>query len=247
MIVIPMAGDSRRFRDAGYETPKYMLALHGRPLFDWTLLSFASEFRREDFLFVARDGYDTYHFLRTRLAVLGIAKADIVMLAAPTLGQADTVAQGLMRQGVPQTEPLCIFNIDTIRPGVNISPMRDAAGWLEVFRAQGEHWSFIEPDRQDPKWVRRCSEKQRISDLCSTGLYFFSSASLFFDALSAERRNPSSCELFVAPLYNHLVAAGLKVGWREVPCDRVILSGVPGEYEALKSPSFAASLVPLAP
>ena len=34
MIVFPMAGLSRRFSEAGYDQPKYMLPLEGGPCFD---------------------------------------------------------------------------------------------------------------------------------------------------------------------------------------------------------------------
>ena len=34
MIVIPMAGESRRFREAGYDQPKYMLPLDVAPLYN---------------------------------------------------------------------------------------------------------------------------------------------------------------------------------------------------------------------
>ena len=34
MFVIPMAGESRRFRDAGFSDPKFRLDAHGAPVFD---------------------------------------------------------------------------------------------------------------------------------------------------------------------------------------------------------------------
>lgn len=235
MIVIPMAGTSRRFAEAGYGKPKYMLPLAGRPLFDWTLLSFAAYFQSEEFLFIARDVDETQRFLDERIAGLGVRSARVVMLAAPTAGQAETVEAGLEAAGVGNDMPLAIFNIDTIRPHMNISPIPGADGWLEVFRVAGDNWSFVEPDAEDQRWVRRCTEKVRISDLCCTGLYAFSSAGLFCRALSAERLRPSSHELFVAPLYNHLIAEGFRIGWREAPAGDVLLSGVPKEYEDLKT------------
>lgn len=233
MIVIPMAGESRRFKLAGYDAPKYMLPLEGRPLFDWALLSFAAYFASEPFLFILRDVSGAPAFVAERLKQLGVQTAHIVVLEDPTAGQAETVEIGLERAGVRPDEPLAIFNIDTIRPGIDIAPPAGCMGWLEVFEAEGDGWSFIEPMSDQPDRVARCVEKIRISDYCCTGFYQFVTASLFTEALAAERASPSSHELFVAPMYNHLIARGVQIGWRKTPSDKVILSGVPAEYEVL--------------
>lgn len=234
MIVIPMAGESSRFRKAGYAQPKYMLPLYDRPLFDWAVLSFASSFASERFLFVVRDTHATPAFVEARATAMGIARFDIVVLDAPTSGQAETVEVGLARHtSTGDDEPLTIFNIDTIRPNAIVDSVPGTSGWLEVFRVPGDNWSFITLDPDDPARVARCTEKQRISDLCCTGLYQFGGAAAFLGALEAERAKPSSHELFVAPLYNHLIARGARIGWREVATPSVILSGVPDEYHAL--------------
>lgn len=237
MIVIPMAGESSRFRKAGYDRPKYRLELAGRPLLDWTMLSFRALFAEECFLFVARDVDDAAAFLRERVGVLGIARSEIVLLNAPTGGQADTVALGLAGATVPDSETLTIFNIDTIRPRYTppLDPkIRNAAGWLEVFQGPGDDWSFVEPAMGHGPLVRRTAEKVRISNLCCTGLYTFRSPALFRTALEVERRRPSSSELYVAPIYNHLIEQGQQVAYVRISADEVLFSGVPAEYEALR-------------
>lgn len=235
MIVIPMAGLSSRFTRAGYQLPKYMLPLAGRPLFDWAVLSFAAQFADQPFLFIVRDVAGTRDFVADRCRALGIADAAIVVLDRETAGQAETVEIGLTGAAVAPTAPLAIFNIDTIRPDIDPAPLAGMDGWLEVFRTAGDNWSFVEPDPRELALAARTTEKVRISDLCCTGLYQFGARRLFDAALAAERAAPSSHELFVAPLYNHLIAQGLRIGWREVPAKSVILSGVPAEYEALLS------------
>ncbi len=238
MVVIPMAGESRRFLQAGYEQPKYMLQLDGRPVFDWSVLSFRKMFAGSDFLFIARDIKGTAPFIQERLKVLGIQGAKIVLLESPTTGQAETVELGLKQASVSGAEPILIFNIDTMRPGFDMDDSPSDAGFLEVFRTSGDNWSFVEPDSNHFGRVKRCTEKQRISELCCTGMYFFKRSEYFKEALAVERRNPSSHELFVAPLYNHLIASGCMIGWREVTPSEVILCGVPAEYEALRERSL---------
>lgn len=233
MIVIPMAGASRRFIEAGYDRPKYMLELRGRPLFDWAVASFAGSFETEDFLFIVRDISGTPEFVARRVEALGLLSVRTVVLDSPTAGQAETVELGIDKAAISNQAALAIFNIDTIRPGLDPSGLPGMEGWLEVFRSPGDDWSFIELNPRDPARVARTSEKQRISNLCCTGLYQFERAELFREALEEERAAPSSHELFAAPIYNHLIAHGHPIGWRETPADQVILSGVPEEYEAL--------------
>ena len=44
MILIPMAGISRRFMREHYTVPKYMLEAHGKSLFEWAIMSFQKYF-----------------------------------------------------------------------------------------------------------------------------------------------------------------------------------------------------------
>jgi len=234
MIVIPMAGASSRFSRAGYKVPKYMLPLDGRPLFDWSLLSFKAYFSTDFFLFVCRDIGGTEAFIRARAAALGIGRYSVVVLESETLGQADTVDLGLAKASVSDSDSLTIFNIDTIRPGVQKELFPGGDGWLETFSAPGDAWSFVEVDQADPNLVVRTTEKIRISDFCCTGLYGFTSKALFSRAVLAERKLLQSHELYIAPIFNHLISAGNSVRCYGVAREDVIFSGVPEEYEALQ-------------
>ncbi|MCG8440874.1 MAG: glycosyltransferase family 2 protein [Caulobacterales bacterium] len=246
MIVIPMAGLSRRFAEAGYPRPKYMLDLHGRPVFDYAISSFRGRFGAEPFLFVLRDVQGTADFVAARLAALGISGAHIVSLDAPTQGQAQTVAMGLARCEVASDAPLTIFNIDSFRPGFHMTPGERAAdGYLEVFHGEGDAWSFVAPaDPTAPAGrAERVVEKDRISDLCCTGLYYFRTRAGFAAAYEAEQRAPSQqlSEHYVAPIYNQLLANGRTVLYRLIASDEVVFCGVPSEYERLlASPHIAA-------
>ena len=232
MIVIPMAGRSQRFRDAGYARPKYELELHGRSVFAHAVGSFAASFATTPVLFIA--AADAASFVRREARALGVAEFEVASLAAPTAGQAETVELGLDATG--WTGALTIFNIDTFRPGFAFpgEPLASADGWLEVFRGEGANWSYVRPAPEGP-WALETAEKRPISDLCCTGLYHFARAADFRAALEAERAAPQAAELYVAPLYNHLIAGGARIGWRLVAPQDVVFCGVPAEYEALKA------------
>lgn len=223
-----MAGLSSRFARAGFTEPKYRLPLAGRPMLDWSILSFAADLSTEPLLFVFRDVAGTAAFVRERAEACGVRRPLFVELDAPTTGQAETVALGLAGGEVPDATPLTIFNIDTLRPGLRAGTPKGAAGLLEVVRAEGDHWSFVDPDPVRPGVARCVTEKERVSDLCCTGLYAFGSAGLFRRALKTAR--PAAGELYVAPLYNEIIAEGGEVRYAVTRTDDVFFAGTPQEY-----------------
>lgn len=236
MIVLPMAGLSRRFLDAGYDRPKYELLLAGRPVFDWALLSFERSFTTEPIMLVYRDMPGLTRFLEERCTACGASNVKLVPLPEPTRGQAETVALGLDKAGSGSDDPLTIFNIDTFRPGLSIaSSVSECRGSLETFVGEGSHWSFVEPSAPDSDRVRRVVEKVRISHYCCTGLYQFSDTRTFSRAYEQELANRSSHELFVAPLYQHMINDGLEVRYTVIDPSEVLFCGTPDEYELLRS------------
>lgn len=237
MIVFPMAGLSSRFTKAGYDRPKYMLPLWGGTVFDHAVRSFAPRFAQEQFLFIYRETGGAEDFIRDRLAHLGVRSPVLARLEHETAGQAETVEFGLDRAGVADDEALTIFNIDTFRkPGAILEgPPASASGWLEVFHGEGANWSYVKPDPARPGFALQTTEKVPVSDLCCTGLYHFSSAAGFGEALRRERAAPQMHELYVAPIYNHLIGAGEAVGYAVIANPDVVFCGVPDEYEALRA------------
>ena len=95
MIVFTMAGESRRFSDAGYRIPKYMLPIGAANCFACAVSGFRSAFGREKFLFVLRDVDGTAAFVEAQIRKLGLSDARIVALGSRTAGQAETAALGL--------------------------------------------------------------------------------------------------------------------------------------------------------
>ena len=242
MIVIPMAGQSKRFADAGFARPKYMLDLCGQSVFARAVSSFAAQFASEDFLFICRDIDDTPGFIAAELAGLaqgGPARFDIAVLDHVTTGQAETVALGLKQANIDPDTPLTVFNIDTFRPGFRYPDGLNLAridGYLEVFRGPGTHWSFVRPKGAAAQTgiAAEVAEKTRISDLCSTGLYYFRRARMFTDLYDRAARVDLAAqpmgERFVAPLYNMAIQDGADIRYHQIPREAVIFCGTPAEY-----------------
>jgi len=236
MIVIPMAGLSSRFFKAGYTKPKYMLEAHGESLFAHAIKSFSEYFQKEEFLFIIRDVLGTVDFIKQEIAALGIKDAQIFILDKETRGQAESVYLGL--QSLSSTEEsITIFNIDTFRPEFRYpEKIAEWDGYLEVFAGEGANWSFAKPLHSETTQVIETAEKRPISNLCSTGLYYFKSIALFNAAYDDYLAKPEAewekGELYIAPLYNYLIQEEKNIHYHLIERNEVIFCGVPDEYLA---------------
>ncbi|WP_434341222.1 glycosyltransferase family 2 protein [Motilimonas cestriensis] len=242
MIVIPMAGLSSRFFKAGYQQPKYMLMAHEQTLFAHAINSFKAYFASETFLFIVRDLYQTRDFVEQQAKELGIQNIIIVELNEATRGQAETVTLGLAQLD-QQAGPITIFNIDTFRPNFLFPAIQTQCdGYLEVFRGSGDNWSFAKPINEQSTQVIETAEKRPISDLCSTGLYYFAEMQDYLSAYHHYAALPQGQwekgELYIAPLYNYLIAQGKAIHYHLIERREVIFCGVPAEYDAFKETSL---------
>lgn len=233
MIVIPMVGLSSRFFKTGFTKPKFQLDLAGQSVFAHAVRSFEHYFKSDRFLFVTRTDYQTPAFVKRELDKLGVDDYVVKSLSHDTRGQAETVSLGL--GDTSDDEPIYIFNIDTFRYRYRKPDfVGSCAGYLEVFEGEGDHWSFVEADAAGN--VVRTTEKERISSLCSDGLYYFRQRADFESALEHARRSGSTVkgEYYIAPLYNRLIETGATVKFDIVDSENIDFCGTPDEFQNLK-------------
>lgn len=235
MIVIPMVGKSSRFFKEGYSEPKYKLRIGNLTVFERSVLSFEQYFKTDKFLFLVRTDYSASDFVVEKLDKLGVLDYSVIEFPYETEGQADTVYQGIQKCGafIDDAEPLYIFNIDTFRPGFVKSERSMDDGYLEVFLGEGTHWSFALPGSGYS--VLKTTEKDRISDFCSNGLYYFKNSKLFKEAFENTVREGlrDKGEFYIAPLYNYLIDRGNSVSYELIPTEQIIFCGTPDEYKAV--------------
>ena len=233
MIIIPMLGQSSRFFTAGYALPKYKLPLGGETVFSKSVKSFERLFASEPFLFLVRRDHNAINFVGETVSRLGIKDYRIIEFNAETRGQAESVLLGT--SGYEGSIPIVIFNIDTI--GHNFTwPEQESFGdgFIEVFESEGENWSFIEPGPDGR--VLRTTEKERISNLCSNGMYGFARLLDFRNAYEEYKQQNRSVrgEIYIAPLYNLLIEKGMNIRYRTLKQGITEHCGIPGDYEFLK-------------
>ncbi|ASG24261.1 glycosyltransferase family 2 protein [Nitrospirillum viridazoti] len=230
-VIITMAGMGQRFRDAGYTVPKYRIEAHGRTLFAWSMLSLRSFIEAgSPFIFVALRQDGAEDFIREQAAALGIRDVSLVELDALTDGQATSALAA--RDAVAHPDrPMLVYNIDThVDPAHLPADAVRGDGWVPCFPGPGAAWSFARAD-EDGRIVE-LREKERISDDATVGLYWFSSFTLYARSYAEFFANPANMakgEKYIAPLYNHLIRAGLPVYLHRMPFAAVVPLGTPAE------------------
>lgn len=215
IAVLPMAGRGRRFADRGYETPKPLIEVYGKPMFAWALQSL-EELSISRFVVVALREHET----QFNLSMLfqkhwkQDAQLEFVFLPDVTEGQLCTVmaAEEFFREN----QPLIIAASDTLVKGnlatdIGQQP-ENSAGLISVAPLPGNRWSFARTDSEGK--VVEVAEKIRISDHASTGLYFFNNANQFrkYAQQILDDQEKTWGEYYVIPVYQKMINDGLWVG-----------------------------------
>lgn len=237
-VIITMAGLGSRFRKAGWNIPKYMIEVKGKTLFEWSMQSFdAMRDRIDRFVFIAMkdEACDVQEWIETKCKELGIAKHFVKVIDYLTEGQAATAMLG-----TPYCDPsheLLIYNIDTyVEPDAFVFTGK-GCGVIPCFHAEGDHWSFVELD-EDGK-AKRVAEKERISDNCSVGAYWFVTVdfykNLFIKYYSTHYTDKR--EKYIAPMYDKMINmySDMDVYITDIPKEKVHVLGTPeevAEFEA---------------
>lgn len=231
-IVITMAGLGMRFRKAGYNVPKYMIEAKGRTLFEWSMESLKGYGNDNTYYFIVRKEDGASEFINKKCDELGIKKHYLIELDAPTDGQATTAL--LCGQYWEREDELLIYNIDTyVEAGCMNSKELSGDGFIPCFYGEGDHWSFVKLNENGDAVLVK--EKERISDNCTLGAYYFKSCALYEELYreyyTSCPENARNGERYVAPLYNYLIGKGGKVRISNVAKDKVHVLGTPEELQ----------------
>jgi len=233
-VVIPMAGLGSRFLKAGYDVPKPFLDLAGEPMIQRVVENL--DIPGANYIMVVR----REHMGKYRAALekaMGSRSHQIVEVETLTEGAACTVlhAHRLVDSGTP----LLIANSDQI---VDMD-INDYISDCSSRGLDGSILTFIDSKR-DPKWsfarlgksglVAEVREKVPISEYATVGIYLFARGSDFVGhALDMIVRNERvNNEFYVCPVYNHLIARGLKVGIFNISESQMHGTGTPEDLGA---------------
>lgn len=229
-----MGGLGSRFRKIGYTVPKYMIEAKGKSLFEWSLISlegFKEDVHQYIFIAMKDENNDVESFITRECKKLKIVNYHLILLDYLTDGQATTAL--LAEKYWEPMNSLLIYNIDTyVEAGEMNSSMLKGDGFIPCFQAEGNHWSFVRLDESGK--VVEIKEKQRISNHCTLGAYYFKSCDLYkrlYNDYYGNNPELVNGEKYVAPLYDHLLTLGGKIYITDIKPDKVHVLGTPQELQ----------------
>lgn len=225
-VIIPLVGNSSRFFKEGYTSVKYKLPLSKSKSILWHILSYID--REYNLIIVTNIKFDDTEWLNNILSELNFLNFEIIKLG-DTDGQLTTVKLGIQKSKiVDMSDELIIYNGDTVRHLPFNFDFKSYDGVIEVFEQDGEQWSFVDKIGL----VTKVTEKNKISNYCSTGLYGFKNINLFLNY--ADKTKMVNGEKYIAPMYNNLIIDNLKVKSFLSKINNFSSCGTPKEYETNK-------------
>ncbi len=223
-IVMPMAGRGKRFAEVGYEKPKPLIPIHGRPMTQVVIENLRPS-RPHRFIFlILREHADAFGFDRHLLS--WAPGSEIVYVDSVTQGAACTVL--LARDLIDNDDELMTANCDQwvdvpIDDYLDHMDRERADGMIMTMWSDDPKWSFVKFDPQGS--IVEVVEKKLVSNEATVGIYNFRKGRDFVraaDAMIAEDFRVNG-EFYVAPAYNWLIAEG----------QRLIVHNVGKEYAGM--------------
>jgi len=237
-LVIPMAGRGRRFAEAGYELPKPLIPVRGRPMIQVVMENLRpAEAHR--FIFICLAEHIEKYDLRRKLAAFSPG-CEIVPVAEVTEGAACTVL--LAEEFIDNSEPLMIANSDQyVDADINayLASGRGFDGFIMTMTAHDDKWSFVRLG--EGGLVAEVREKEVISSEATVGIYNFARGADFVSGAREmiARNIRVNGEFYVAPVYNTLIGRGRRIAFHNIGAlgQGMYGLGVPEDLQAfLKSP-----------
>jgi HAD superfamily hydrolase (TIGR01509 family) len=209
-LVIPMAGDGKRFMDAGYLVPKPLIPIPKNSMIYevYTHLNITS-----NCIFIVKKSHkDIYNIDKTLDTIH--PNCTIINVEKTTQGSVETIL--LSEPHINNDNPLIISNCDNIVIWDSVDFMYmmnklDADGGIVCFKDSDPKWSFVKLN--DDNQIIEVAEKKPISDNATSGIYYWKRGSDFVKyakQMIAENYRVNG-EFYTAPVYNFAINDGKKI------------------------------------
>ncbi len=212
-IIMPMAGEGSRFRNAGWTTPKPLIELKGKPLFVRAIESVKVDDAPMKYsLIVRQEHIDEYAIDKGIRDIL--PDAMIYSVEKTTRGAVETCL--MAEAGIADDDAVVVMDCDlefrskSYKRIIEDALKNDNAtgGALVSFDSDEPKYSYAALD--DNGNVVRTAEKEVISNHALCGAYFFASGREFKEVAHRLLNEPVMLkpEFYVSLLYNYLLAKG---------------------------------------
>ncbi len=216
-IVVPMAGRGSRFADAGYELPKPLIPVLGRPMITVVIHNLAPKTPHR-FIFLCLQEHIEKYDVEQNLKRWA-AGCEVVPVKSVTEGAACTVL--LAKDFIHSEDPLMIANSDQwvdmdINDYLAVMDAEQADGLIMTMRADDPKWSYVRLNAADE--ITEVVEKEVVSHEATVGIYNFRQGRDFVAAAEnmIARNLRVNNEFYVAPTYNQLIEVGKKIAYYNI-------------------------------
>ena len=222
-LIMPMGGGGTRFGNVGYESPKPLIDLFGKPFFYYATKSVTDYVDVESITFVVlKDHVDRFEIDKRILEYFPDARIEVIPEVLP--GAVLTCMAGV--KNLPDGEPV-LFN-DCDHAFVCSSFAADTLdGALLTFESDEDKFSYAAFDEEG--YVVRTVEKEVISNDAICGAYYFKDKDTFLKNAEEYLTKCQYKEFFMSGVYNVMCEHGLKI--KTFRTDEHISFGTPDEYE----------------
>ena len=232
-LILPMAGNGQRFFDDGYDLPKPLIDIKGKPMFVRVIENLWLGDNIKPWCIVRQDHVSEYEIDKRILE--HYPDAHIIIIPGTTEGAACTVR---LATNVLGGEPMMVANCDQLmlwdpkefyeKIETNLHP----GGLIPVFQPnhnEPKH-SYVDVNAYDELLV--LNEKEIISNLATVGVYYFGDESKWIKAHEEQMKqnDRTNNEFYLAPTYNYIKES---VGIFRV--DKMIGMGTPEELNEFKN------------
>ena len=234
-LILPMAGNGQRFFDAGYDLPKPLIDIKGKPMFARVIENLWVN-NAELTCIVRQDHVNDYEIDKRILE--HYPDTNIIIIPGTTEGAACTVR---LATNVLGGEPMIVANCDQLmqwdpkefyeKIDTNLYP----GGLIPVFTPnhnEPKH-SYCEVDKYGN--LLQLKEKEIISDIATVGVYYFGDEAKWIRAheKQMDANDRTNNEFYLAPTYNYIEE---NVGVFRV--NKMIGMGTPEELNDFKNSEY---------
>lgn len=202
-LIMPMAGNGSRFAEAGYTDPKPLIDVRGKPMFVQAVENIGLDF--DEMIFIVQKShaikdrvleyYPDAHVVEIDGVTEGAACS--VLLADPYINDEDAVF-------VSNCDQLIEWDVEEFKNKM------DNDGIILTFACPDRNpkWSFAKLD--DTGSVSEVAEKNPISDLATTGHYYWSHWVTFKNSAHTmiDCNDRFNNEFYLCPTFNYTISRG---------------------------------------
>lgn len=231
-LVIPMAGKGSRFTEGGFEIPKPLIEIYGKPMFYWAIQSILKFVDLASLRIVVLEEH-IINFKINKIILEFYPKALIIALKEVTEGAVMTCLEGI--KDINDHNPIVFNDCDHYFSSMEfyrfckLTKDDDPDGILLTFKSNSPNYSYIKRDNQGE--IIGVVEKKVVSDDAICGCYYFSSKDTFCLAAKTYISICSDNEYFMSGVYASLINTGLV---KTISTDFHVPCGTPLELEKAK-------------